>query len=77
MPLYGSYQFVYIGQPSDFEKLWDLDSIAIREKDTVLEAFEKNVNFQDGRCSVHLPWKEHHKLLPDNYENSVARLSSH
>ena len=26
---------------------------------------------------VYLPWKEHHKLLPDNYENSVARLSSH
>ncbi|XP_015761462.1 PREDICTED: uncharacterized protein LOC107340611 [Acropora digitifera] len=59
-----------------FEKLWDLDSIGIREKDTVLEAFEKNVNIQDGRYSVHLPWKEHHKLLPDNYENSLARLSS-
>ena len=25
---------------------------------------------------MHLPWKEHHKLLPDNYENSAARLSS-
>ena len=60
----------------DFEKLWDLDSIGIREKDTVLEAFEKNVSFQDGKYSVHLPWKEHHKLLPDNYENSVARLNS-
>ena len=60
----------------DFEKLWDLDSIGIREKDTVHEAFEKNVSFQDGRYSVHLPWKEHHKFLPDNYENSVARLSS-
>ncbi|XP_068724219.1 uncharacterized protein [Montipora capricornis] len=60
----------------DFEKLWDLDSIGIREKDTVHEAFEKIVSFQDGKYSVHLPWKEHHKLLPDNYENSVARLSS-
>ena len=60
----------------DFEKLWDLDSIGIREKDTVHEAFEKNVSFQDGKYSVHLPWKEHHKLLPDNYENSVARLTS-
>ena len=61
----------------DFEKLWDLDSIGIREKDTVHEAFEKNVSFEDGRCCVYLPWKEHHKLLPDHYENSVARLSSH
>ena len=25
---------------------------------------------------MHLPWKEHHKLLPDNFENSVAKLSS-
>ena len=60
----------------DFEKLWDLDTIGIREKDTVLEAFEKNVNFQHGKYSVQLPWKKHHKLLPDNYANSAARLSS-
>jgi len=59
-----------------FKKPWDLDSIGIREKDTVHEAFEKNVSFQDGKYSVHLPWKAHHKFLPDNYENSVARLSS-
>ena len=26
---------------------------------------------------MYLPWKEHHNLLPDNYENSVARLSSY
>ena len=61
---------------ADFEKLWNLDSIGIREKDTVLEAFERDVTFQGGRYSLHLPWKEHHKLLPDNYENSVARSSS-
>ena len=39
----------------DFDKLWDLDCIGIREKDTVLEAFEKNVSFQGGRYSVYLP----------------------
>ena len=39
----------------DFDKLRDLDCIGIREKDTVLEAFEKNVSFQGGRYSVHLP----------------------
>ena len=60
----------------DFEKLWDLDSIGIRESDTVHEAFEKNISFANGKYSVHLPWKEHHKLLPDNYENSVARLGT-
>ena len=48
----------------------------IRDKDTVLEAFEKNLSFQDGKYLVHLPWKEQHGLLPDNFENCVARLSS-
>ena len=53
-----------------------MDSVGIRDGDTVHEAFEKNLSFEDGKYSVHLLWKEHHKLLPDNFENSVARLSS-
>jgi len=60
----------------DFERLWDLGSIGIREKDTVHEVLEKNVSFEDGKYSVYLPWNEHHKLLPVNYESSVARWSS-
>ena len=60
----------------DLQRLWDLDSVGIRDRDTVHEAFEKNLSFEDGRYSVHLPWKEHHQLLPDNFQNSVARLSS-
>ena len=55
----------------DLQRLWDLDSVGIRDRDTVHEAFEKNLSFEDGKYSVHLPWKEHHKLLPDNFENSV------
>ena len=42
----------------------------------ILEAFEKNLSFEDGKYLVHLPWKEQHELLPDNFENCVARLSS-
>ena len=61
---------------TDLQRPWDLDSVGIRDRDTVHEAFEKNLSFEDGKYSVHLPWKEHHKLLPDNFENSVARLSS-
>lgn len=60
----------------DLNKLWDLDSVGIREKDSVCEAFEKNISFEEGRYSVNLPWKDHHELLPDNYENSVMRLNS-
>ena len=40
----------------DFEKLWDLDSTGIRE-DTVHEAFEKNVSFEDGRYCVYLAFE--------------------
>ena len=61
---------------TDLQRLWDLDSVGIRDGDTVHAAFEKNLSFEDGKYSVHLSWKEHHKLLPDNFENSVARLSS-
>ena len=42
--------------------------------------FRKNSNrmltFKDGRYFVNLPWREHHELLPDNYENCVVRLNS-
>ena len=51
----------------DLDRLWGLDSVGIRDKDTVLEAFEKNLSFEDGKYLVHLPWKEQHGLLPDNY----------
>ena len=37
---------------------------------------EKNLSFEDAKYLVHLPWKEQHGLLPDNFENCVARLSS-
>ena len=56
----------------DLQRLWDLDPVGIRDGDTVHKAFEKNLSFEDDKYSVHLPWKEHHKLLPDNFENSVA-----
>ena len=60
----------------DFEMLWNLDSFGIQERHTVHEPFERNISFKDGKYSVHLPWKEHHKFVPDNYENSAARLST-
>ena len=60
----------------DLDRLWDLDSVGIRDKGTVLEAFEKNLSFEDRKYLLHLPWKEQHGLLPDNFENCVARLSS-
>lgn len=33
----------------DTLKVGDLDSVGIRDKDTVREAFEKNLSFEDGK----------------------------
>ena len=60
----------------DTLQVWDLDSVGIRHKDTVRETFEENLNFEDCKYFVHLPWKEQHRLLPDNFKNCVARLAS-
>jgi hypothetical protein len=56
-------------------RLWDMESIGIREKETVHEAFKKNITFKDERYNVTLPVKEKHAILPDNYDLSLARLN--
>ena len=33
----------------DLDKLWDFDSVGIRERASVQEEFEQNINFKDGR----------------------------
>jgi len=58
----------------DVDRLWDLESIGIKEKETVLDTFEKNVTYDDNRYCVTLPLKDKHQTLPDNYELSLARL---
>lgn len=61
------------------QRLWDLDSIGIREKATVHETFLENISFENGRYCVKLPLKEtslEGKPLPVNYDLSLARLNS-
>ena len=38
-------------------KLWDLDTLGIREDDPVHQAFQEEIKF-NGRYSVPLPWRE-------------------
>jgi hypothetical protein len=57
-------------------QLWDIESIGIRDKETVHESFLKNVTFEDVRYSVSLPLKEQHELLPDNYDMTLAILNT-
>ena len=58
------------------QSLWDLDSVGIRDHKTVHEAFLKNISFEKGRYTVQLSFRNHHYLIPDNYEFSLARLNS-
>ena len=57
-------------------KFWGFESIGIRDKETVTEAFEKNITFENGRYSVTLPFKENSPVLHDNYENTLHRFDS-
>ena len=57
-------------------RLWDLDSIGIRDKETVHDTFLENISLTNGRYCVTLPLKEKRDPLPDNYELSLVRLNS-
>ena len=55
-------------------KLWDLDSIGIRENDEVHTNLVDDIAFTGDRYSVSLPWKIEHKDLPSNYDICYSRL---
>jgi hypothetical protein len=57
-------------------RLWDLDSLGIKETDEVYEAFGDSIRFDGVRYSVKLPWKVGHATLPTNYELSLSRMKS-
>ena len=67
-----------LGEPdrleNELKKLWDLETLGIRETQGVQEEFLDNISFNGDRYSVKLPWKVSHRSLPTNYENSAARL---
>ena len=56
-------------------KLWDLDSLGIREKNEVHEQLIDEIFFTGTRYSVRLPWKIGHDVLPSKYEVSLGRLN--
>jgi hypothetical protein len=57
-------------------RLWDLDTLGIREEDEVHEALKKAISFNGNRYQVHLLRKEGHEPLPLNYNNSLKRLKN-
>ena len=50
------------------DDLFNLEAIGISEIDSVHESFTKDIKFVDGHYVVSLPWRQHHDILPDNYE---------
>ena len=59
---------------SNLDKLWDFESLGIREENSVHEALKDAITFNGTRYEVSLPWKEAHATLPNNYGNSLSRL---
>ena len=59
---------------NQIQRLWDLDSLGIREKDKVHENVLDDIAFVGNRYSVGLPWKSGHKPLASNYNVSLHRL---
>lgn len=58
------------------DRLWDLDSIGIREVDPVPESTLDNISITGKLYSVCLPWRVGHDPLPSNYNVHMTRLSS-
>ena len=62
-------------------KFWDLESIGIKPneeptEDAVLNKFDENIKYQEGRYVVELPWKDDKisEKIVNNYKLSETRL---
>ena len=61
---------------SEIRKLWDFETLGVREEDEILEEHRDKVSFDGRRYKVSLPWKESHDNLPSNFSLSKKRLCS-
>ena len=59
---------------TEIHRLWDLDSIGIRETNEIHQDVIDDIIFTGKRYSVGLPWKVGHRPLPTNYQGSMVRL---
>ena len=54
---------------------WELESFGVPDSDhSVYDKFQETVQFKNGRYEVALPWKDSHRILPNNYQLSLNRL---
>ena len=63
--------------PADqLEKLWDMDTVGIRERDKVHTVCMDSIRFNGSRYVVELPRKPGNYVLPSNRELCECRLIS-
>ena len=62
------------GIEGNANKLWDLETLGIRQENEIHEAVIDDIQFTGTRYSVGLPWKISHDKLPSNYGNCLMRL---
>ena len=61
----------------DLQKLWDLETLGIRDTETsVHDKFSNEIRFTGERYQVKLPFKDNHPMLSDNYTNASRRLAT-
>ena len=57
-------------------RFWELESLGIlKNEKSIHESFTQQISMKGGRYEVHLPWKESHSPLPDNYDLCRKRLT--
>ena len=56
---------------------WELESLGIKMNDpSALETFQQTIRYDGKRYVVDLPWREGHRILPDNLTLCKRRLVS-
>ena len=61
---------------AELKQFWELESLGILpDEHPVRRKFSQQISFKDGRYEVHLPWKESHPILQDNYDLCHKRLN--
>ena len=61
----------------ELKRFWDLESLGISSPEqSVHSQFIDSISCKHGKYEVHLPWRDVHPVLPDNYETTYKRLMS-
>ncbi|GFX56031.1 integrase catalytic domain-containing protein [Trichonephila clavipes] len=75
---------VEVGISKQLETFWQLENLGIEpvkenlncNDDKILQEFEENIQFRDGRYVVQLPWKDNLKELVDNNYEIFSKIGS-